>query len=327
MPIHWHPLHENPRRRSDNAHLMGVAMGEAVEWHVEAGREIATADSRGPINVGVRTSSWAAELLTDTLEVRWTPERQGGRAWLAARGEALFAHVLNGRWQQGAPAPETAVWASYAGLEGGALWYLPYGLYVGGQGVARGCVLGEKEGGLDLDEPLPDGVDLPTSPFWQVSPELVAGVWSERASAWVAAGAHVRQDRIIPSVRLEGRADVGERWGAEARLWAGAAEGADDVVRTRLGGLNPYVVPLAGAFWGEHWVEDYAAARLSPRWVQGPVRWALYADAAWFDGQGAVGLGTGVRLQAKRPFFEAAVGVSPQLTGSVWVRAGLDWGR
>lgn len=44
-------------------------------------------------------------------------------------------------------------------------------------------------------------------------------------------------------------------------LRAGWARGQDRVLRTRLGGLNPYVVPLAGAAWAEWLVERYVAGR------------------------------------------------------------------
>ena len=95
---------------------------------------------------------------------------------------------------------------------------------------------------------------------------------------------------------------------------AGVAEGTDDLTSTRLGGLNPYVVPLAGAFWGEFWVEDYAAARVGPRWQTERARLALLADLATFDGQQQAGVAVDTRLTfGDRAFVAAALGVAPGL--------------
>jgi hypothetical protein len=72
---------------------------------------------------------------------------------------------------------------------------------------------------------------------------------------------------------------------------AGAATDVDIVTATRLGGLVPHVVPVAGAAWAEWWVEDYAAVRLGPQVNAGPWHVAAVADAARFDADHAEGFG------------------------------------
>ena len=44
---------------------------------------------------------------------------------------------------------------------------------------------------------------------------------------------------------------------------AGANVGVDDVTRTRVGGLGPYVVPVAGMPWAHNWTEHHLAGALS----------------------------------------------------------------
>ena len=72
------------------------------------------------------------------MDLRWTPSWDHGRGWVAARGQFGAAGLMISPWTDGAPSD--GVRASYVGLEGGVLRYLPRGFYAGGQmvGVLRG---------------------------------------------------------------------------------------------------------------------------------------------------------------------------------------------
>jgi hypothetical protein len=92
-------------------------------------------------------------------------------------------------------------------------------------------------------------------------------------------------------------------WRFELQEEAGFMTGADDITRRQVGGMNPYVAPIAGAPW---------AAYLADRWATGSVRqrWApiesmevgLRVDAAFVDdidrtGTSDPGFASGVALE------------------------------
>ena len=66
------------------------------------------------------------------------------------------------------------------------------------------------------------------------------------ARQWLRAGAKLH-------ARLRLQIDETASW-----MW-----GADDLVRARIGGLNPYSVPLVGAPWAGYLADDFAAADVS----------------------------------------------------------------
>lgn len=113
-----------------------TADASELEWRAALGGQL-DADSHGIADVGVRSGELSAELLTDTLDLRWSPEGDRGRAWVALRGEAGAAGLFISPWQDGAPAPTSALTSFYAGVEGGAVRYLPQGFYGGAQASAR----------------------------------------------------------------------------------------------------------------------------------------------------------------------------------------------
>jgi len=82
-----------------------------------------------------------------------------------------------------------------------------------------------------------------------------------------------------------------------------------------VGGLNPYVVPVAGAAWAEWWVEDYVAVRAGGEVHTPTVDVLLFTDVAAFDGpQGggtAVGLGLAPTVQVGPVDVALAGGVVP----------------
>jgi hypothetical protein len=120
-------------------------------------------------------------------------------------------------------------------------------------------------------------------------------------------------------------------------LHAGSAANVDDVTATRVGGLTPYAVPLAGAAWAEFHAEDYVAFQLGPE-VGGSQRgltWqaSLTVDSVWFDHRRELGFGARGKYTHRGRFIELALGYAPWLErpGSVamagWVLVGADWGK
>lgn len=61
-------------------------------------------------------------------------------------------------------------------------------------------------------------------------------------------------------------AEIGESWRVQVEERARWGLGDDDLTRTRLGGMNPYVAPVAGLPWGAlvsgRWVSTHAELRL-----------------------------------------------------------------
>ncbi len=292
----------------------------------------------GAADLGLRKGAFSAQLLTDTLDLRWSPELRRGRWWVAGRAEGFGALLLFDPWTDGAPDPSRALSVSYAGLEGGGLAYLPRRFYVGAQLYARYFTFQA----LDSTEiPVPDSRPV-------VRPEAVLGYWTPAVNGWAVAGVSLGPDLLAPHAygQLLARpcfTGEGCALAPRAELRAGWAEAQDALTLTRLGGTNPYVVPLAGAGWAEFWVEDYAALRAGPDLQlpagEGVVTLAVVADVAWFN-QGAdttsqreLGF-AGVtgwrrrRLSADAvlgyaPWLERAEGVSA-ITG--WLAFSADWG-
>jgi hypothetical protein len=269
-------------------------------------------------------------------------------------------------WASGAPVPEAALTAFYAGAEGGRVRYLPGGLYVGIDGQARWWWFGDLD---TIDRVVPRG---------QARGEAAAslGWWSEQGQAWLRAGAHVAPDagRIAldsplftrepgAPIRAAGLGATGQPvqpfvqlvaktrpagWTVAPRgeLRAGWSQGQDAVSRTRLGGLNPYVVPVAGAAWAEFWVDTYAAARLGPSLELGSLRVDAVVDAAaWRSATDwgrnpaptpvthAVGFGLLTRVKPNRLRVDLDAGLAPWLprqegiAWSVWSAVSVDWGQ
>ncbi len=259
-------------------------------WTAQVGGEF-NAQPHGIANVGFETETVSAGLITDTLEVRYKPSGERGRGWVAGRVELGAAGLMISPWTDGAPDPGRALLASYAGVDAGALRYLPHGFYVGVMGWVRGHHFA----------PMAQTVIAVPPVQLRARPELVVGWWSEVASAWATAGAEwapAAVDAVQPGVSLTAAAAPDWLVAPRAELRAGVARGRDAVSRTRLGGLNPYVVPLAGATWAEFWVEDYAALRAGHAVHLPSVDLAVVVDQAWFDGQSATGFGALVDVAA-----------------------------
>lgn len=266
----------------------------------------------GILDLGVRGDHWSAELQTDTLDLRWRHEGQRGKAWAAMRGAGFAAGLFINPWTDGAPDPGRALTAGYVGPEAGVQRYLDSGLWIGAQGHARYSFFSGRPATT---------VDVPEPALW-LRADAVAGLW--RNDGVLQARLRIGLDadpipfgepQLSPHLFFDGAwRPVGPLvpWVA---LHVGLAEEQDDLTRTRVGGMTPYDVPLAGAAWFEFWAEDYVVSRTGFRadsergWagatldagtVGGGV-WGLAAHAGWtwsgWQVDGSVAWGGGVPRQ------------------------------
>ena len=310
---------------------------ELLAWHLAVGGQI-DADPHGDLNVGVRGGDWTFAFRTEAPELTWAPEGPKGRSWVTVRGHAFAAQMFISPWTNGAPDPERAYNAASAGLEAGWVGYGPGGTYFGGRGALDGFFpYGRPTGAAPPDARAVGTVDA------------IVGWYTPAARGWARAGVDIATTdaTALRAPHLVGAFAWMPDWSAggvalapRVELYAGIAENQDDLLRTRLGGLNPWVVPLAGAAWAEWWVEDYAAARLGgtvgagePGAKQVGVRVSPFVDLATFDGDAAAGFGLGVRAWRGRLFADLTGGVAPWITRqdnvgrtSVWFAVGWDWG-
>lgn len=276
--------------------------------------------SHGIANFQARSGPWELALYTDTLQVRYDGSGNRGRWWGAARVQLGAVGLVSTRWVDGLPSPEASQLGFYGGPEGGGVIYLPKGWYVGLQGSLRYYAFA----------PLAQTVSTAASrPVW--ANEAVLGWYSEPADLVVRGGVTLSPGTVSPGVHLlatlHPRAPVAP-W-VEVR--AGVAENTDLVTSTRLGGLNPYVVPLAGAGWAEFWVEDYVAVRVGPR-LRYREQWlAPVVDGAWFDGRAAWGAGAMAHGSWRGWGLDLGFGLAPELrpagalASSTYVRVSLDF--
>ena len=295
--------------------------------------------AHGVADLGVRRGAWSAQLLTDTLDLRFAPEQDRGRAWVALRAELGAVALLIAPWADGAYAPEQGFSASYLGGETGLVRYGAHGLYAGVAGHAYRVSFSE----LAVTQ-----VEVPAPTPW-LSLDAVAGLYRDKAHAWVRVGGQhdALGDPLQPHIHATVTTTTLDRpLGGVAELRAGTARGQSILTRTRVGGLNPYVVPLAGAGWGEWWSETYAIARLGPQVVQErsghTFRHQVVVDGGVADDQTAGsasqsaflwGLGSLNRWSHARWFADLdlgwAVGVPREadtFAGSLWFAIGQDWG-
>jgi len=333
------PLRTRPSRACTvlmSALLLGAiaAPVHAAPWGPWQGRaalggELSTT-SFGIFDLGLRKGPLSLELLTDTLDIHFSPSLRSGRAWVGLRVETFAAGLMISPWTDGAPDPSRAWNAGYGGLDGGWQHYLPAHFYVGLQGSARAYLFWARESTTLA----PPGL----TPVF--SAEAVIGHYTEESHIQLRAGGDAELDRIAPHVYAE--ASLRPNWAIAPRieLRAGWAMNQDAILRTRLGGLNPYVVPLAGAAWAEFWVENYVALRAGPSLRtalpgRGPhsLELALVGDVVGFDGRTAVGFAALSTWKYRRLFLNASLGWAPWLPrqGNVPAIAGFllfgaDWG-
>jgi hypothetical protein len=280
-------------------------------WSAELGGQI-DSDPHGVVNASLTKDELALELWTDTLALWWRPELESGRAFLGGRIQGYAAEMFISPWTRGAEDPSRAFIVLQAALHAGWIEYLGAGFYTGVRGSARGYLFRKRSDRTTADVPGPELV---------LTPELLLGWWSPIAHAELSGGADVRDGFVSSRARLELTIEPKD-WtiGPLVRVVAGLGHLQDDLTKTRVGGLNPHVVPLAGAAWAEWWVEDFAALRAGPkvRWSWGEV--AAVADVAVFDDEThgarfedrrALGFALLSRFYFFGFFLDAAVGYAP----------------
>jgi hypothetical protein len=310
----------------------------ADEWRAALGGQIET-EGHGILDLGWRRGPTSIQLLTDTLDVRTGRTWRRGRAEVGGRVAAFAAGLWITPWSHGAPDPLRAQLAGYVGPDGRIERWGPKGTWAAAEGFARYCWF----------VPLPDAILEVPDTLWTHG-ALVVGYWDDRGrsirlsggvDATLPGGADTR---VAPALTLEARIHPVGAVTPFGELRAGWAENQDDVIATRLGGMTPYHVPLAGAAWAEFWVEDYVATRLGLEARLGDVVPFVLIDAAVFDfpldttlpsppaRQSAAGVGLGARLAIDRVSIEATLGAAPDLPRqdevsplSLFVLAGTDW--
>lgn len=300
-------------------------------WSAEVGGQL-DSDPHGVLNGSLSSGELSLELWTDTLALWWRPELESGRAFLGVRAQGYAGEMFISPWTRGAEDPSRAFIVMQAALHAGWIEYLGAGFYTGVQGSARGYLFRRRSERTTVEAPGPELV---------LTPEALIGWWSPDARAELAGGVDVRDDFVSSRARFELTIEP-QAWvvGPLVRVTAGLGHLQDDLTKTRLGGLNPHVVPLAGAAWAEWWVEDFAAVRAGPkvRWSWGDV--AAVIDAAVFDDQThgerfqdrwALGLALLGRFRFYGFFVDAAVGYAPfierqpdVLRFSSWILIGTE---
>ena len=302
--------------------LAAPARAAEWEWRASGGAQL-DSSSHGVFDLGFRKGPYSIQLYTDTVELRWGPSDSKGRGWIAARGQLLAAGLFISPWQDGAPDIGRSRNGYYGGADGGYVRYLGP-IYAGGQIGERLYFLGASR----------DQSTAAVGPISLFTADLVLGHYRPDLHLWMRAGVDVQGTAISPHVQGELTYRPTMLLAPRLEIRAGWARDQTDIERTRLGGLNPYVVPLAGAAWAEWWVEDFAAMRLGLTLLTSHVEVGVVGDAAAFDGATAVGVAALLRGKWRRWFAEATVGYAPFIVRqegisrlSAFVLVGTGWGR
>lgn len=291
--------------------------------------------------------TYIAELNTDTLTLR-AEHTDDWSFGLQARGELFIAGLLSDYFVGGIHIPERAFQASY--LEGKVDAKTNFGKHwVYGSTGVRQWFFGRTDSTSDALI-LPDNAlafeqrlnwtywKIAADPSWHeahrvarkrirgfaMGAELGLDVRTD-APAWGAAeDPRNTPENLIVTVR---------QWAAfgfdftpiarlQLRQWAGVGQGEDDLTRTRLGGMNAYVVPIPGVPWAGFLSSRYVAGEFSQSFRLGTdIELGYTGNAALiedpyrtgdFDQFGTL-LGTSlfVDWRHKAWQFNAAIGASP----------------
>ena len=306
-----------------------VPVEHPIEWYATFGGDVGP-DSHGDVNLGIRKGPYSLSLQTDTLDVRGEFEGSHGKSWVGARYAAFAAEMLITPWKDGAPDPASALNAMYGGLDAGFLRYASQGFYGGLQGYGRYYYFYENAT-TEIAVPEPRVV---------VAPELVGGRWTPDVHLKATLGLHLSPDMpVAPHLRMDVHMQPAKGWFAPlVESTVVIAENQDNLITTRVGGLNPYVVPLAGAAWAEFHAEDVASLRVAPqfRGSLGQVGLVLGpgVDVVWLGGTGGEsGIFFDGSLGYKRFFTDLSAGWSPSIERQEgvgawggWLRFGWGWG-
>jgi len=292
--------------------LVGVAWADEVR--VALGGQLEAA-SHGILDVGWRRGPLSVQWQTDTLDVRLGRTEERGSWSIGLRAASVAAGMWITPWTDGAPDLTRAQRATYIGPDVQVQRYLPNGWWVGAAGFAR----------PHRFRPLP-GSTLDVPPTSWSRAQATAGLWRDNAQARLAVGVDATTHPGDSGVRTAPHAFFDAAFTPDTKiapilsLRAGVAAGQDEVTATRVGGMTPYHVPLAGAGWAEFWVEDFVAARAGAIAHLGPIDVSAAVDTvAWTPGEGAVGLEGRLRWHDRALYAEVAVGFSPTISRPVGI--------
>jgi hypothetical protein len=300
-----------------------------AEWRFAAGGQLEQA-SHGVLDLGWRKGPASVQLFTDTLDLRLRHRAQRGQVEVGLRAAAFAADMWITPWTDGAPDPLRAQRASYVGPDARVERWLPRGIYVAAELWARWYSFVPLEGA---------GLEVPDQ-GWLRLEGVAGGWWSDgQLQARLTGGLDQTTELSLPSPHATATllAHPASRVAPLGELRLVWAQGQDDVLATRLGGMTPYHVPLAGAGWAEFWVEDACAARAGLLGRAGALTAGVVLDGAvWTLPQtgnsgAAAGVGLLSRLESGTWFGELSLGRSttprPEQGWplSVWFSAGTQW--
>ncbi|MCA9490594.1 MAG: hypothetical protein KC621_11755 [Myxococcales bacterium] len=312
-------------------------MSAPIEWRAAAGAELET-DSHGILDLGVRSGDWSAQLFTDTLDLRWEHAYGRGKVSVGLRGAGFAAGMFISPYTAGAPDRDRAQLVQYVGPDVLAQRWLGHGWYAGGEGFARAHHF----------TPMGDATLVVPDTVWLRGDAVIGGWFADGArSVRASMGVDVStvDGRISPHAAGEARARLEAEVAPFGELRAAWAEDADDLLATRLGGMTPYHVPVAGLAWAEVWAQDLVAARLGAQWTHGGLEVPVFVDgAAWIlpedrsspdpDAAATVGFGGGLGYRSGTWSARTTVGVAPfwerpegTWPVSVFFLLGTDWRR
>src|SRR3990172_1499267 len=80
--------------------MASAAPSDGWEWRGEAGIQIDPAP-HGVVNALARRGPWGIALLTDTLELSYSPSTPSGRWWARLRAQGCAAQLFVSPWRAG----------------------------------------------------------------------------------------------------------------------------------------------------------------------------------------------------------------------------------
>lgn len=291
--------------------LAAMAHAGPVEVRLAFGGQLQTAGN-GITDLGVRTEHLSASVYTDSLALHWRDERARGRISVGLRGTAFAAGFFFNPWTDGAPDPGRALRAGYVGPELEVQRYLEDGWWIGAGGHARYTVFSAQAATT---------ITVPDPALW-LRADAAVGLWQDDGALQARLRIGLDADpvpygepQLSPHLFFDGSWQPAWPLAPWLAVHVGLAEEQDDLTRTRIGGMTPYEVPLAGTAWFEFWEEDYAVSRtglaatgehawagatLDAGTVGGGV-WGLAAHGGWTRGawelEGSLAWGGGVPRQ------------------------------
>ncbi len=308
-----------------------AAMAGPVSVRAALGGQLET-QAHGILDAGARGDAWSVQLLTDTLDARAWHQGSRGKVEVGVRGAAFAAGLWISPWREGAPDLTRAHRVAYVGPDLRTQLFLSHGWYGEAMGSVQRHVFTPME---------PATVEV-ADRSWLHGEGTLGGWFADgqrqlRLTGGIDRTWSANGDGLAPFAQLTARwapsledRVMAPRFDTTARV----AEDTDAVVATRVGGMTPYHVPLAGAAWAELWVEDVLAVRgaLAVKVADGEDRLVLHGalDAvAWTgtsdplaateDGVG-IGLEAGMRWTRGPVFADVRGGYAPGLPrqAGVW---------